>query len=791
MYIPGPIRAHSRLRLRAPLGPMSIDPASQPLTPSAPRQRRRRWWRWSAAALVSAALLGACVLSPPDPGTYSLESRLEQFPTGDLELFGPAEVRWNDQAVPFVIAEDERDVPYLLGMLHGHLRRAQMEILRHIARGELSQMAGPFASEFDELLITLDLDRAVPQMEAELPNETRAWCERYVAGLNRQARDQRKRPTDARLLGLDMKRQWSVGDVLTLARLASVDISLGRTLGLLSLRSQENYGAYLAQVEAFGQAGIASFGPGQATPLGALEQLGRSGSNCFVVAPERSASGAALLAGDPHLGFFLPNFWCLVGYQTPERTVVGLTLPGVPAVALGRNDRIAWGGTNMAAYSSALYDVSELPAEEFTTRTEDVDVRLWFDRELTVRETSFGPVVTDLALLEDFDLPDLALRWRGHEASDEVSAFLRASHAEDWQAFRQAWSGYAVAGQNMLYADVDGHIGQVLALEQVPAAAEAGRALIADRQDPRFDWGPGTPSDELPAAFDPPKGYLVSANNHPLKTEPPITAGGNSNDRVARMNERIQELTPLDLEDLIAIQRDVVLPSGRKAAQALFAIAAETQGDSAFVRLVGSWDGSFDRNSKGAPAYRRWAFELLEGPYSERLGPGFAQAWQGSVGVHERLLADLESGWLSSEEVLAAGDRAAQAHDLEQTWGAVHRLPLRHPLGAIPWIGRGYRWGELEGDGTLGTVRKTAGAFTPEVHESFFGAQARHLHDMSDPDANYFVLLGGQDGWIGSANLIDQVELFEAGEFIQMPLRRETIEARFTRVQTLTPTKAP
>ncbi len=761
--------------------------STSPKPPSTVRRRRwRRWWRWPLIGIGLALALAACVLNPPDPGSISLDERLERFPTEDLELFAPAQVRWNDYAVPFLIVEDERDVPYLLGLVHGHLRRAQMEILRQVARGELSQVAGPFAKDVDALLRTLDLDRAVEPMLAELPSETRAWVERYVAGLNRQGRESSKRPADARLLGLDLQREWTAADVLTIARLASVDISLGRTLGLLGLRGEAGFEEHLARMDDFGRAGRASFGPGEGTPLGQLVELARSGSNCFVVGPERSRTGGALLAGDPHLGFFLPNFWCLVGYRTPERAVVGLTLPGVPAVALGRNDRIAWGGTNMAAYSTALYDVSDLPDEAFSVRTEDLGVRFWFDDELVIRETEHGPVISDLKLFEDLNLPDLALRWRGHDASDELSAFLRASHARDWTEFRAAWSSYAVAGQNMLFADVDGHIGQLLALEQVPAAAEAGRALIADPADPRFRWGAGTPSNELPAILDPEAGYLVSANNHPIRTEPPITAGGNSNDRFERMVERITASARLGLDELRAIQRDVHLPSALAAARALVRRApAERLAD--YVELVRAWDGDYDRDSLGAPAYRRWAFELLAVPYTERLGATIADAWKGSVGVHERLLEDLESGWLTDADVEAALERAAADHDLEQTWGEVNRLPLRHPIGSIPWLGRGYRWGEIEGDGTLGTVRKTAGPFTPEKHEAFFGAQARHLHDLSDPDANYFVLLGGQDGWIGSANLIDQVDLWESGEFIQMPLGRTAIEQAFERVLSLTP----
>lgn len=753
--------------------------------PSPPLRRRRwKWLRRLALGFAAALGIGACVISPPKPGSISLEQRLAMMPTEGLALFDEAEVRWTDQAVPYVLANDERDAPYLIGVVHGHLRRAQMEILLRVARGELAELGGALAWPIDELLRTLDLDRAVPAMAASLPKETRAWLERYAAGVNAQATASKKRPHDAWLLGLDLQREWTIEDSLTVARLASVDISLGRTIALLGLRKEPLFKEHAARLRAVSEAGIASFGPGEATPLGELARLARSGSNSFVVAPSRSASGAALLASDPHLGFFLPNFWCLIGYSTPERSVVGMSLPGVPAVALGRNEHIAWGGTNMAAYSSVLYDVSALNDEEFTLREEKLRARWWRSRTLKVRETEFGPVLSDLEIFESFDLPPVAIRWRGHEASDEMSAFLRASHARNWEEFREAWRGYAVAGQNMLYADAAGHIGQVLALNQIPAAAEGGVALIADPQDGRFRWTEGLGPTELPAALDPPTGYLISANNHPIKTWPPITAGGNSNDRVERMAGLIEAGGKLSLEDLMEIQRDVVLPSAL-AVRDLMLARANADAAPEFVPLLARWDGAYAVESKGAPAFRRWIYELIEGPYRERLGDRIANAWKGSTAIYERVAEDLREGWLTDAELNAALARAAEQHDLEQTWGEVHRLRMQHPLGAVPWLGRSWRFAEFAGAGTLGTVHKTAGPFTPEQHTANFGAQARHLSDLADPDANYFVLLGGQDGWLGSANLIDQAEMWQSGAFIQMPLTRAKIVELFPHVSTL------
>ncbi|MEL6905656.1 MAG: penicillin acylase family protein, partial [Planctomycetota bacterium] len=707
------------------------------------------------------ATLGGCaLLASPKPGTVTLDERLAVFPTADLPLAGPATVRWNDRAVPFIVAADESDVPFLIGLVHGHLRRAQMEIFLRIARGELASMAGAPAKPVDELLRAVDIDRAVPAIEAALPDATREWLQRYADGVNFQAEHHPKRPWDMRLLALSKRREWTVADSLTIARLASIDATLGPTLQLLAARGEPGFDAFLRERRAIEAEGVPSFGPGEATPLGELAHIASSGSNSLVVAPSRSATGAALMANDPHLGFFVPSLWVLIGYRSPGGAAVGLTVPGVPAVALGRNDHIAFGGTRMMAHSSALYDVSDLPDEAYTERREHIAVRWWFDATRRIRESTLGPVITDGRLAQKFGLPPLALRWRGHDASDEFTALLRASRARDWAEFRAAWEGYAVGGLNMVYADEEGHIGQLMAFEQVPAAAEAARVLAADPADRRTEWGPGTPSTELPAAYDPAQGYLLSANNVPFRTEPPITGSGNQNDRILRMAELVTRTERVGLPELAALQQDVYLRSAHDAARAMTAAAGRTVAP-AFHDVVTAWDGRFDRGSRGAHAYQAWVFEVYERAYVPRIGRTLSDLWRGSQAAHTRIARDLEDGTLSSaalEDALAA---AADDHDLTVAWGDQHTIPLQHPLGAAPVIGSGWRFGEIPGDGTLGTVRKTAAPFTTGKRRAFFGSHVRHLSDLGDPDENYFVFLGGQDGWTGSSNMIDQVELWE------------------------------
>jgi penicillin amidase len=122
-----------------------------------------------------------------------------------------------------------------------------------------------------------------------------------------------------------------------------------------------------------------------------------------------------------------------------------------------------------------------------------------------------------------------------------------------------------------------------------------------------------------------------------------------------------------------------------------------------------------------------------------------------------------------------------------RSWGEAHRLRLRHFLGRAPLIGRAYRYADLPSDGSNETVMKTAHGFAGGRHSIRYGANARHISDLSDPDENYFVLLGGQDGWLGSTTWLDQLELWRAGQYIKMPLRPKSVRQAFPHVTVLRP----
>jgi penicillin amidase len=457
-------------------------------------------------------------------------------------------------------------------------------------------------------------------------------------------------------------------------------------------------------------------------------------------------------------------------------------VPGLPFVAVGRNADIAWGGTNLRAASSDLFDVSALPAEAITERTERIDVRWWPDSEVTVRDTPYGPLISDAPVLPHRDGERLALRWIGHRPTDEMSAMLAVNRARDWQEFRQALDGFALSSQNFLYADRQGNISQLTAA-QLPARPPTPPTDIVHPLADAAAWDRIVTSAELPSSYNPATGFLASANNRPAAADVLIGYFFSADDRVLRLQQQLGARSDWTVERLRTLQRDAY---GRSSILLRDALIQRLETDRMTVArpeeqrvldLVAAWDGVYAAGSPGALAFEALAAGVVTALYDEATRAILDSGGNLYAFLAEDLL-DIETTRLQAA-MASALPPAAAALQRYGSWGEAHRLPVQHLLGGLPVIGARYRFADLPAAGSSETILKTAHALTTERHSTRYGAQARHISDLSDPDANWFVLLGGQDGWFNSPSFSDQVEPFMAGELIQVPLTLDKVRASF------------
>ena len=312
-----------------------------------------------ATALRLACRIGFANAWPPR--RRSLQQRLAMFPVHDAPVSQPVEILWNDHQIPFIEAQRDDDLAAALGIVHAHLRLGQMELMRRMAQGRVSEIVGGLGLPIDRLIRTFDIGRVVPQIVAGLPDETRSWLENFARGnqsLSRAGAGTPLRICSSELAAGTLERGRS-GDAGTSGvrrcELDRVDAAseISRRSGLAVLLAALLRHDLLS-FESADKAEHARLSP---ESLAALAL--RSGSNSLCVAAARSESGGALMANDPHLPITMPNVWLLAGVKSPSHHAVGLMVPGIPFIGMGRNPWIAWGGTSLHAASSDLVAVPE------------------------------------------------------------------------------------------------------------------------------------------------------------------------------------------------------------------------------------------------------------------------------------------------------------------------------------------------------------------------------------------------------------------------------------------------
>lgn len=744
---------------------------------------------------VAAALPGCAALAPRDTG---VDRRLSDLPRAGLDLRRPVTVRWNDHLVPWIEAETDTDLAFALGLVHGHLRGAQVALLRMVARGRLSEIAGPFARDIDHALRILDFGRAAPAIEAGWPAETREFARSFLAGLNHAALHGR-RPPEFGLLGLSPE-PFTVGDMLAVGRLAGTDINWLAYFSLLAERGNPGFARLWRRTLEAG-AGLADPGdaadPKRAALGSILAGVSKSGSNAVAVAPSRSASGAALLASDPHLGLSLPNLWLVAGMRSPSFHAVGMMVPGLPIIGLGRNPDVAWGGTNLRAASSDLFDVSRLPPSAFGESETVIRQRLWFGARRKVRTTPLGPVVTDAPPVPSRNGEALALRWAGHEPTDEITALLRAARAPDAAAFRGSFARFGVSPQNMLYADRAGTIGRVTAAVLPDRAGFPQDGPVLNGGDPAATapWSRLRDARDLPRLENPPEGVLASANENPntwADDPPPMGWFFSDGDRVDRLRAMLLAKPKLTPADMTALQMDTRAPKAADLAAGLLARFDALPGgppEPAMLARLRGWDGDYAAGSEAALVFEALLGKLAPALLPEGRSGGGRGAETGWNFLTTFVLRDLDA--LPAERrgavLRAAAAEAAPVAARYRTWGEVHRLRAAHWLVNAPVVGRRFVFGTFPVGGSRETPMKTGHGLVSGPHEVSFGSMARFVSDLSDPDSNWFTLFGGQDGWLGSAAFADQVPLWREGRGIRVPLRPATVAAEFPRTTVLSP----
>ncbi len=770
-------------------------------------------WRWVRRA--AAIMLGLAVIAVLG-GFLWLRGSLPQG-TGRLDVAGlsaPAEIRRDDAGIVTIRAADERDGAFALGFAHAEDRLFQMEFMRRLGAGRLSEVIGPATLELDKRMRVLGLYARAAEGFAELAPEAQAMIDSYAAGVNAFLTARRGAlPLEFQLLRHEPE-PWAVADSLVWGRLMALQLSSNWREELFRLRLAAQLPP--ARLEALwpglgGKAGRAALEGRRAAGLAALPTTFENvpgASNSWAVGGRLTESGKPLLANDPHLGLTLPNQWYLARIETPEGVVAGATAAGVPFVVIGHNGRVAWSFTTTGGDTQDLFVEKLVPGDPdryvtsggaslFDSHVETIRVRDGDDVSLTVRETAHGPVISDIGMAAEAAGPGevVALAWTALRADDRTAeALYRMGRAADATAFRAALRQFHSPQQNIVFADVEGAIGFVAA-GRIPVrkALSHGGQMPAAGWTGENDWLGFLPFEDLPQSFNPPTARIVTANNDITPPGYPhfIAARWEAPYRARRIDEMLDGAGKLSAAEMATQQMDDLSPVARELLPLLLAdlppgsIPDGPAGEA--IDILRRWDYRMGRDQAAPLIFTAWTQELDRRLFAGELGPLYDDfvRWNGNgAGALLNGAGDSDGDWCGrAGPAIRPSCRAALAPALEAAvaalaevygddpadwrWGDAHRARFAHPLfDRLPILG-GIFAVEVGTDGDNFTVnRGTAipgpGLRFPHVH----GASLRTVFDLADLDRSLFMLPGGQSGNPLSGHFDDLVTRWRDGGFL-------------------------
>jgi len=336
------------------------------------------------------------------------------------------------------------------------------------------------------------------------------------------------------------------------------------------------------------------------------------GSNDWVIGGQRTSTGKPILADDPHLGLSAPMLWYLADVQGPTLHAIGASIPGLPGIVIGRNERVAWGVTNVNPDVQDLF--VEAPGAPLQSRTEVVRVKGKPDVKLTVQWSAHGPVVARSDEWGDRESRAVTLQWTALEPGDTTfDAFLGLNYARNWTEFRQALGSYVAPSQNFVYADVDGNIGYV-APGRVPVRTPGWDGSLPVPDDSAHRWTGYVPFSQLPQVYNPQDGLVVTANNRVAPdTYRPFLAGSRMWAEPYRAERILQLLNPghpLSPADVMAAQLDTFSLVWRDLKPLLLATRPDGALSTQALALLRDWDGHETLQSVQASIFEAWLAQL-------------------------------------------------------------------------------------------------------------------------------------------------------------------------------------
>ncbi|MBS7256396.1 penicillin acylase family protein [Flavobacterium branchiicola] len=735
-------------------------------------------------------------------------------------------VYFDEFGVPHIYADSEKDAMTALGYVHAQERLWQMELLRRIAPGRLSEIFGSVALKNDKFFSGIGIEEASANAIAKLDKNSESYklTEAYLDGIN-QYLDEGVTPVEFTLVGVK-KEKFTIKDVYNIFGYMSFSFAMAQKTDPLLTYIQSKYGAeYLKDLGINGEFNTTQLKSSKEN-IEEYTEISKSvaalldkspippfiGSNSWVAGPHKTKSGKVIFANDPHIGFSQPATWYEAHLVTPKYELYGCYLAGTPFPLLAHNRDYAYGLTmfenddidfyqekNKAGDSNQYQTPDGFAAYEVRKKT--IKVKDTSDVVMTIKSSRHGPIMNDVLDRLDKKNP-IAMSWTyTREPIQILDAVYGLSHAKSKDDFRKAVQLVAAPGLNVMYGDAKGNVAWWATGKLYKHSKGVNSFLILDGASGKDDIVEHLDFSKNPSSENPKWGYVYSANNQPEAIDGYLYPGYYlPEDRAKRISSLMDAKSDWDKEAISKMIYDNTSPIAPGTAQNLIssldnkALSAE---EKEAIAVLKSWKGTTNLEDVAPTIYNKWIYLYLKNTFEDEMGKDNFDLFLGThIGkqIIARQVTNENSVWWdnintknvketrsvivskSFHDAIASLQKQLGNKIGDWNWGKVHTVEHEHPLGKVAALRGLFNVGPFASPGSNEVINNLFFGFNEEgKYYVKGGPSTRRIVDFSDIENSWSILPTGQSGNPFSKHYQDQAVMYNEGKFRKMKLNKEEI----------------
>ena len=748
---------------------------------------------------------------------------------GEIKIKNTTEdvtVYFDDIGVPHINAQNQKDAYLALGYVHAQDRLWQMELVRRIAAGRLSEILGKELLSVDQFFSGLGIEEAANKTIASLDKNSQAYVltQAYLDGVNQFIKNG-KTPLEFILLGLE-KEKYTIKDIYNVFGYMSFSFAVAHKTDPLLTEIKEKLGTpYLSELLGFAGENLtvnktsipekinATISRAVSSIMDDLPVSPFIGSNSWVIAPEKTKNGKVIFANDPHIGFSQPSVWYQNHIKTPDFEIYGFNIALMPFPLMGHNRTYAYGMTILANDDLNFYIEEDNPENSLEYKTIDgyekyqlvdktIHIKNEIDTNFQVKVSRHGPIMNGL-IKHVIDERPIAMNWIYTQLPNEMlEVSYGISHANSMRDFKKSVAKIHAPGLNVMYGDAKDNIGWFSSakLYQLRDGLSSKTYLNgASGNDEIIEY---LPFEENPQAINPTWKYVYSANNQPDSVRGKLYQGYyQPQDRAKRIVELLDEKNDFTKKDVSKMIYDVKSSTVSEISKGLLKSVEKSKGTASERKafsIIENWDGSYLKTSVGPTIFNRFLYEFLKETYNDELGDSFQlfinsqlqdqvlplqvnrekSVWWDNISSKDKIETRTDIVNLAFKNAIAFLQNQLGENIEDWTWNRVLSIEHEHAIGKAGGLLRAFfNVGPFETIGGNEVINNQIfNLDSTGYYKVTAGPSTRRIVDFSDVENSLAILPTGQSGNVFSEYYKDQTEKYLEGEFVKMNLNQAEIE---------------